>query len=213
MDDLTNGLLRQLWWLGDAWPSLLCAATAVWQTLRAPRRHRAWIAVFAAATVPAAALGAAPIPYIMAGLCILVVVAVWKDRLNPETLQFRATGGLLGYAVAIMGSEVGYWMLDHQEPAAYARAIAGYGDSAEMLGSARSIMRTLITWGLWLIVPSGIAGMIFQGFASHRPLEQPADDLLRDITHGHGQLPGLQPPAPRPPAAPAGPPPPKPDLV
>ena len=59
-------------------------------------------------------------PSILADLCGLVV-AVRKDRLNPEAQQFRATGGLLEHAVAILGSEVGYWMLEHQEPAAYAR--------------------------------------------------------------------------------------------
>ena len=185
---LINGLLAQVWWLADHWPAVVVTLLGVWHCTACRRRHhRPWLIIFTVVSGSGAGFARDPTPYIMVFVAVCILAAVLLDRTNPDVLRFRALGGGMAYGVAALGGEAAFWMLTRMDVRAYTAAVAAYGDAAHMAGIARNGFYTMLTWGLWLIVPMGILGMIVQGMVTHPPLRAPLNTMIDRVrTWGYG---------------------------
>ena len=185
---LANGILAQWWWFLDHWPAMLMAGLGGWHVWDCRRpHHRIWLVIMSAVAVAGAAIARNPTPYIMTLVSLFVTLAVYLDRNNPDVLRFRAMGGMLGFGLAAMGSEVAFWMLTKMDVRAYAEAVAAYGEARAMVSVARRGLYTMVSWGLWLIMPLGILGMIIQGMVTHPPQRGPLETLVDRVrTSGYG---------------------------
>ncbi len=189
---LINGIWAQWWWLVDQWPTVIMGGIGIWHWLSCRRiHHRAWLLTFMVAILAGAAYSRSPTPYIMLFVALCVLLAVQMDKSNPDTLRFRTVGGLALYGLAGLGGEVAFWGLTRMDVNAYTEAVAAYGDAQVMVGGARRGLYTMITWGLWLIVPLGILSMVLQGMITHPPLRMPLAhlvDMVRSWGYGGDRI-------------------------
>lgn len=228
---ILNGFLRQIYFLGDHWTVLVCAACGALHAYAAEPAGRRTFVGYALLTAGAAGVATGvdsaalrPLSYILAGLCVLVVFFVARDHHSPETLRHRAVSGMGAYAGAILLFAGFDFMLSHMEARDFAESFAGRGDSGAMVQAGRNTLRTVVAWGVWIMGPAGIVVMLMQGSGTHRPQPMTPSDRLEQIRRprpqaqypnpppprpGPGLLPGDRPSAPYPPAGmqpPAGPP-------
>ena len=186
--------MAQLWFLMDYWTTLVVGTAGLWHLFHTERRHhRKWLCLFAVVSAAGAAVSSGPTPYVMTAVALFVLVAVWRDPLNPDTLRFRSTGGMMVYGLAAIGGEMGIWTLTQMDIESYADAITGQGDAVSMVSSARSGLHTLLGWGLWVILPAGILGMVVQGMVTHPPMANTPTALIDLIRSGNYRGDYIQP--------------------
>ena len=200
-----NGLLRQAYFLGDHWTVLLCGACGALHVYATEPAGKSTFVGFVLLTAGAAGVATGvdstalrPLPYILAGLSVLVVAFVARDRHAPEMLRHRAAGGLAVYAGAILLFAGFDFMMRHMEAAAFAESFAGRGDSGAMVQAGRNTLRTVVAWFMWIMGPAGIAVMLGQGAVTHRQQSLAPADRMEQIRRPRplAQYPDAPPPRP-----------------
>lgn len=206
---VVNGLLRQAYFVADHWAVFVCALCGGVHIYATPNRRNAWFIGFAVTTSIAAGISGAvdsaalrPLPYILSMLAVIVVIFVALDRHSPESLRYRATGGVAIYAALVLLFAGFDFMLQNHEAAAFAESLGARGDSGAMVRTGRNTLRTVVAWAMWLMGPVGIIVMLLQGAITHRPQDTDPATRLQRIRRPRPR--SLHPDAPPPAQLPGG---------
>jgi hypothetical protein len=129
----------------------------------------------------------APVPWIGAAMWLTGLLAILISPAQRFNLLHFVKSGIAVYALAVIGSRVYLGLASQVSPDQWAGLIGTAQSAANVVASTRGNVTTIITWGLWLVIPLGYFSMLVQKLFLNpisllNPLASYADmlSLLRD---------------------------------
>ena len=104
----------------------------------------------------------APVPWIGAAMWLSGLLAVLVSPAQRFNLLHFVKSGIAVYALAVIGSRVYMNMASQVSPDQWAALVGTAQSAANVVASTRGNVTTIITWGLWLVIPLGYFSMLVQ---------------------------------------------------
>ncbi len=104
----------------------------------------------------------APVPWIGAAMWLTGLLAVLISPAQRFNLLHFVKSGIAVYALAVIGSRVYLNMASEVSPDQWAALVGTAQSAANVVASTRGNVTTIITWGLWLVIPLGYFSMLVQ---------------------------------------------------
>ena len=104
----------------------------------------------------------APVPWIGAAMWLTGLLAVLISPAQRFNLLHFVKSGIAVYALAVIGSRVYMNMASQVSPDQWAALVGTAQSAANVVASTRGNVTTIITWGLWLVIPLGYFSMLVQ---------------------------------------------------
>ncbi len=104
----------------------------------------------------------APVPWIGATMWLTGLLAVLISPAQRFNLLHFVKSGIAVYALAVIGSRVYMNMASQVSPDQWAALVGTAQSAANVVASTRGNVTTIITWGLWLVIPLGYFSMLVQ---------------------------------------------------
>ncbi len=104
----------------------------------------------------------APVPWIGAAMWLTGLLAVLISPAQRFNLLHFVKSGIAVYALAVIGSRVYLNMASQVSPDQWAALVGTAQSAANIVASTRGNVTTIITWGLWLVIPLGYFSMLVQ---------------------------------------------------
>jgi hypothetical protein len=104
----------------------------------------------------------APVPWIGAAMWLTGLLAILISPAQRFNLLHFVKSGIAVYALAVIGSRVYLGMASQVSPDQWAGLIGTAQSAANVVASTRGNVTTIITWGLWLVIPLGYFSMLVQ---------------------------------------------------
>jgi hypothetical protein len=104
----------------------------------------------------------APVPWIGAAMWLSGLLAVLVSPAQRFNLLHFVKSGIAVYALAVIGSRVYMGMASQVSPDQWAALVGTAQSAASVVASTRGNVTTIITWGLWLVIPLGYFSMLVQ---------------------------------------------------
>ena len=104
----------------------------------------------------------APVPWIGAAMWLTGLLAVLISPAQRFNLLHFVKSGIAVYALAVIGSRVYLNMASQVSPDQWAALVGTAQSAANVVASTRGNVTTIITWGLWLVIPLGYFSMLVQ---------------------------------------------------
>ena len=104
----------------------------------------------------------APVPWIGATMWLTGLLAVLISPAQRFNLLHFVKSGIAVYALAVIGSRVYLNMASQVSPDQWAALVGTAQSAANVVASTRGNVTTIITWGLWLVIPLGYFSMLVQ---------------------------------------------------
>ena len=104
----------------------------------------------------------APVPWIGAAMWLTGLLAVLVSPAQRFNLLHFVKSGIAVYALAVIGSRVYMGMASQVSPDQWAALVGTAQSAANVVASTRGNVTTIITWGLWLVIPLGYFSLLVQ---------------------------------------------------
>jgi hypothetical protein len=104
----------------------------------------------------------APVPWIGAAMWLSGLLAVLISPAQRFNLLHFVKSGIAVYALAVIGSRVYMGMASQVSSDQWAALVGTAQSAATVVASTRGNVTTIITWGLWLVIPLGYFSMLVQ---------------------------------------------------
>ncbi len=104
----------------------------------------------------------APVPWIGAAMWLTGLLAVLVSPAQRFNLLHFVKSGIAVYALAVIGSRLYMGMTSQVSPDQWAALVGTAQSAASVVASTRGNVTTIITWGLWLVIPLGYFSMLVQ---------------------------------------------------
>ena len=104
----------------------------------------------------------APVPWIGAAMWLTGLLAVLISPAQRFNLLHFVKSGIAVYALAVIGSRFYLNMASQVSPDQWAALVGTAQSAANVVASTRGNVTTIITWGLWLVIPLGYFSMLVQ---------------------------------------------------
>jgi hypothetical protein len=104
----------------------------------------------------------APVPWIGAAMWLTGLLAILISPAQRFNLLHFVKSGIAVYALAVIGSRVYLGMASQVSPDQWVGLIGTAQGAANVVASTRGNVTTIITWGLWLVIPLGYFSMLVQ---------------------------------------------------
>jgi len=104
----------------------------------------------------------APVPWIGAAMWLTGLLAILISPAQRFNLLHFVKSGIAVYALAVIGSRVYLNMANQVSPDQWAALVGTAQSAANLVANTRGNVTTIITWGLWLVIPLGYFSMLVQ---------------------------------------------------
>ena len=178
---LLNGLLALAYMLGAQLPALWVFGMLMLLAQDGEQALKRWLYGVALACVTAALVAQAPIPLLLAICATVAWIAVRADRFNPDTLRWRAMGGLGLYAAAGLGYTVYTGYLRHLQARDWSLFQRG-GDHLALLASGQGYVNLIGAIGLLVVMPLALLALLLQGLLVHKPVQRTYSETVSVVT-------------------------------
>jgi hypothetical protein len=104
----------------------------------------------------------APVPWIGAAMWLAGLLAILVCPAQRFNLLHFVKSGIAVYALAVIGSRFYLSMTNQISPDQWASLVGSAQNAANVVANTRGNVTTIITWGLWLVIPLGYFSMLVQ---------------------------------------------------
>lgn len=178
---LLNGTLLLTYLLADRLPALVAFALLLLLARGGPEHIQPWLYGVALVGLLGGLVAQAPIPLLLALCCGLALVAVRHDKFNPDTLRWRAMGGIGLYAAAGLGYTIYTGYLQHLQARDWSLFQQG-GDHLSLLAQGQGYVQLIGAISLLVVMPLGLIALLMQGLLVHQPVKRTYSDTVTVVT-------------------------------